>query len=66
MFKAGSLLRQSDLAIGQISGQVGYTSEAAFNKAFKRLMGTTPAQYRRGKTLVTSAAGPAPPLPSMP
>jgi len=66
MFKAGSLLRQSDLAIGQISGQVGYASEAAFNKAFKRLMGTTPAQYRRGKIPMVSAADLTLPLPTMP
>lgn len=46
MFKAGDLLRQGKLSIGEISARVGYESEAAFNKAFKRLMGTTPAKYR--------------------
>lgn len=47
MFKAGNMLRQGNLAIGEISGHIGYESEAAFNKAFKRVMGTTPAKYRR-------------------
>lgn len=47
MFRAGCLLRQSKLAVGEISDQVGYQSDAAFNKAFKRSMGTTPAKYRR-------------------
>jgi AraC-like DNA-binding protein len=49
MFRAGCLLRQSDAAIGEISESVGYESDAAFNKAFKRATGVTPAQYRRAE-----------------
>jgi transcriptional regulator GlxA family with amidase domain len=31
----------------QIACDVGYESEAAFNRAFKRAFGTPPARYRR-------------------
>lgn len=48
MFRAGCLLRQSDKPIGQIAALVGYESEAAFNKAFKREVGCAPGAYRRG------------------
>ncbi len=41
------LAEQPDATIGQIASQVGYTSEAAFCKAFKREMGVTPGAYRR-------------------
>lgn len=47
MFKAGHMLRRSGMAIGEIAARVGYESEAAFNKAFKRVIGMTPAKYRR-------------------
>jgi AraC-like DNA-binding protein len=46
MFRASCLLRQSELAVEEISDRVGYSSGAAFNKAFKRATGTTPARYR--------------------
>jgi AraC-like DNA-binding protein len=47
MFRASYLLRQSELAVEEISDRIGYSSDAAFNKAFKRATGTTPARYRR-------------------
>jgi AraC-like DNA-binding protein len=31
----------------QVAAAVGYESEAAFNRAFKRKFGSPPAQYRR-------------------
>ncbi|RXZ72919.1 AraC family transcriptional regulator [Agromyces albus] len=40
------LLRTTD-AIASISSRVGYTSEAAFSRAFKRHYGTTPGAVRR-------------------
>jgi AraC-like DNA-binding protein len=31
----------------EVAGAVGYESEAAFSRAFKKLMGTPPVQWRR-------------------
>jgi AraC-like DNA-binding protein len=35
-------------SVAQIAGDVGYESEAAFNRAFKREYGLPPARYRKG------------------
>jgi AraC-like DNA-binding protein len=40
-------LRESRDAIAKIAADVGYDSEAAFNRAFKREHGTPPAAWRR-------------------
>jgi AraC-like DNA-binding protein len=40
-------LRTSSRSVLQIATEVGYESEAAFNRAFKRRFGKPPAQYRR-------------------
>jgi AraC-like DNA-binding protein len=40
-------LRASAKPIIQIAAEVGYESEAAFNRAFRRKFGLPPAQYRR-------------------
>jgi AraC-like DNA-binding protein len=47
MQKAASLLRDGQATIAQIAEAVGYDSEAAFSKAFKRALGTAPGAYRR-------------------
>jgi AraC-like DNA-binding protein len=47
---AANLLRESSLPAGTIAYQVGYESEEAFNRAFKRSLGKPPAQWRRGAT----------------
>ncbi|URX61942.1 AraC family transcriptional regulator [Luteibacter anthropi] len=44
---AGDLLRRTDLTAGAVADRVGYRSESAFGKAFTRVMGQTPARYRR-------------------
>ena len=36
--------------VAQIASEVGYESEAAFNRAFKREYGLPPARYRRDRT----------------
>lgn len=51
MFRAACLLRQSELAVGEIAATVGYESEAAFSKAFKRTMGQAPGAHRRHERL---------------
>jgi AraC-like DNA-binding protein len=44
---AARLLQTSGKSIGQIATDVGYTSQAAFNRAFKRQFDMPPVQYRR-------------------
>ncbi|MFJ2478086.1 AraC family transcriptional regulator [Streptomyces sp. NPDC087659] len=55
MTAAGHLLRQSDTPLRAIAEQTGYTSEFAFNRAFKREYGTTPGNYRRQRMTEASA-----------
>jgi AraC-like DNA-binding protein len=45
--KAAVMLRASTDAITEIASRVGYASEAAFNKAFKRMIGQAPGAYRQ-------------------
>jgi transcriptional regulator GlxA family with amidase domain len=51
MFRAGCLLRQSELAVGEISSRIGYESEVASTKAFKRSTGRILGVFRRVKFL---------------
>ena len=44
---AATQLRESDASIIRIATDVGYESEAAFNRAFKREFGLPPATWRR-------------------
>jgi len=55
MHLARDLLRESTLGIGEIAGRVGYESEAAFNRAFRRLVGSPPATWRQAKASSTGA-----------
>lgn len=43
---AEQLLRQTNLGIYAVAARVGYASEAAFNRAFKRHVGRPPAAWR--------------------
>ncbi len=47
MTLAGRLLQESDAPLSAIAQRVGYTSEFAFAKAFKRQYGQAPGRYRR-------------------
>jgi len=47
MHLARRMLRDTTLTIGAVAGRVGYESEAAFNRAFRRIVGTPPATWRR-------------------
>jgi transcriptional regulator GlxA family with amidase domain len=40
-------LRATSRSVVQVAAEVGYESEASFNRAFKRRFGKPPAQYRR-------------------
>lgn len=50
MYRAAQQLRATDLTLGAIAERVGYESEAAFSKAFKRQVGQAPGEYRKRKT----------------
>lgn len=47
---ASGLLSAGDKSLAEIALAVGYGSEAAFSRAFKREMGVAPAQFRRRLT----------------
>ena len=47
MQQARRLLRDRHLPIAEVAMEMGYTSEAAFSRAFKRIAGTSPGQIRR-------------------
>ncbi|WP_448097395.1 AraC family transcriptional regulator [Luteibacter yeojuensis] len=51
MHLAGDLLRRGELTAGAVADRVGYKSESAFGKTFTRVMGTTPARFRRDNQL---------------
>ncbi|HKU38828.1 MAG TPA: AraC family transcriptional regulator [Polyangiales bacterium] len=51
--RAASLLETTEHTVLRIAMDVGYESEAAFSRAFKREMGEPPARYRRGKKLAS-------------
>jgi AraC-like DNA-binding protein len=44
---AAQALTFTSKGVADIAADVGYESEAAFNRAFKRLFGAPPARYRR-------------------
>ncbi|CAN5282877.1 AraC family transcriptional regulator [soil metagenome] len=45
---AARTLEDSDVSVAQAAATVGYESEAAFRRSFKRLVGVSPAEWRRG------------------
>jgi AraC-like DNA-binding protein len=47
---AAGLLAQGGSKIAEVAGRVGYDSEAAFSRAFKKVTGAAPAAWRRGVT----------------
>lgn len=53
---AAHLLRSRGLSVAQVAEQIGYESEAAFNRAFKREMGVPPATWRKGGGAAISEA----------
>jgi AraC-like DNA-binding protein len=49
---ASRSLTNTPRGVAEIASEVGYESEAAFNRAFKRQFGMPPARYRREKRAV--------------
>ena len=54
MTKAAQLLRESDDSTSEVAERVGYQSDAAFNRAFKRWEGKGPGAYRRAHSRVAA------------
>jgi AraC-like DNA-binding protein len=48
MYKATALLAEDDRKLFEVAKSVGYDSDAAFSKAFKRVLSVAPGEYRRG------------------
>jgi AraC-like DNA-binding protein len=48
MQKAIQMLRERDAKLVDVALAFGYESDAVFSKAFKRMVGETPGEYRRG------------------
>ena len=46
---ATRLLEQPGVGLAQVAAEVGYESEAAFNRAFKKCMGAPPGAWRRDR-----------------
>jgi len=55
---AAQALTSSPKGVADIAAAVGYESEAAFNRAFKRAFGVPPARYRRQSRKPGSSTGP--------
>lgn len=54
--EAARLLRSSDEGLAGLARRVGYASEFAFNRAFKRRHGVAPGGFRRGRAAGLRAA----------
>ncbi|MFG0259929.1 MAG: AraC family transcriptional regulator, partial [Phycisphaerales bacterium JB041] len=48
MHVAGAWLRDSSITAAECGAKLGYNSEAAFSRAFKRVMGKPPGEWRTG------------------
>lgn len=56
LWQATRLLTEERLSVGETAQRVGYESEAAFSKAFKRQLGQSPSAYRRAQVGPSIAA----------
>ncbi len=57
MHVATDLLREEQLTVAQVAERLGYASEAAFSRAYKRTTGTPPGLVRRRGPIDLRAAG---------
>ena len=47
MYVAADRLRDPNASVASVAGGLGYSSEAAFSRAFKRVNGSSPGRVRR-------------------
>ena len=52
---AAQMLNSTSYSVAQIASEVGYDSEQAFNRAFKRNFGEPPARYRKAAKTANSS-----------
>lgn len=55
LYRAKVLLASTDASLAEVASQVGYASDTALSRAFKRKVGLPPAQFRRA--VLAHAAG---------
>ncbi len=51
MYRAAAALTESSRTIADIAGELGYDNSSKFAKAFREVMGVSPAQYRKKTNL---------------
>jgi AraC-like DNA-binding protein len=51
MLLAGNRLASSDETISQISSSIGYETDSAFGRAFRKFWGSSPREHRRQATV---------------
>jgi AraC family transcriptional regulator, alkane utilization regulator len=54
--KAAALLRTNSATLVEVATSIGYDSEVAFSKAFRRYFGMPSGAYRQGKRPPTETA----------
>ena len=54
---AKQMMREGTHNMQEVATRVGYESEAAFNRAFKRATGSPPATWRRGASSLSASPG---------
>ena len=53
---AAKRLSEPGVKIAAVAHEVGYESEAAFSRAFKKLVGRSPSQWRQAPTALETYA----------
>lgn len=47
IYKAASMLKETDMTIAEISGKMGYDNPSKFASVFKKVIGYSPSEYRK-------------------
>ncbi len=55
---AARQLERPGVSIARVAEDAGYESEAAFNRAFKRMMGAPPGVWRKSRSTPNGSASP--------